>query len=58
MGKKRESKSPITGITSLYPHYHCGYHGKRYSKTEAGKCLKATKRYIENCVKPVLESKS
>jgi len=34
------------------------YHGKRYSKTEAGKCLKATKRYIENCVKPILESYS
>lgn len=31
------------------------YHGKNYSKTEARRCLKATRRYLNKCVKPVLK---
>ncbi|MFB6144524.1 MAG: hypothetical protein ABEJ98_04400, partial [Candidatus Nanohaloarchaea archaeon] len=30
--------------------------GKYYSKSDAEKCLKATKRYVSKCVKPILEN--
>ncbi len=32
------------------------YQNKYYSKSDAEKCLKATRRYINKCVKPILEN--